>query len=58
MINPRRDSTGTDARIVRNGSWRQPSLFARANVQDPFNLLYQPERQFSHIKFHCAQNVR
>ena len=58
VINPRRDGTGTDARVVRGGSWRQPSFVARANVRDPFNLLYTSERRFSHIGFRCARSVR
>lgn len=58
VINPRRDGTGTDARIVRGGSWRQPTFVARSNVRDPFNLLYTPERRFSHIGFRCARGAR
>jgi formylglycine-generating enzyme required for sulfatase activity len=56
-INPRRDGSGTDARIVRGGSWRQPSFVARANVRDPFNLLYLPDRRFSHVGFRCARST-
>jgi len=57
VINPRRDGTGTDARVVRGGSWRQPTFVARANVRDPFNLLYQPDRRFSHVGFRCARST-
>jgi sulfatase modifying factor 1 len=57
-VNPRRDGTGTDARVVRGGSWRQPTFVARVNVRDPFNMLYTPERRFSHIGFRCARSIR
>lgn len=56
-INPRRDGTGTDTRVVRGGSWREPPFVARANVRDPFNSLYTPDRRFSHIGFRCARSV-
>ena len=46
-----------NARVVRGGSWRQPAFLARANVRDPFNLLYTPDRRFSHIGFRCARSM-
>jgi formylglycine-generating enzyme required for sulfatase activity len=57
VINPRRDPSGTDSRVyvVRGGSWRQPSFVARANVRDPFGMLYTPDRRFSHVGFRCAR---
>lgn len=59
-INPRRDPSPSEPRvyIVRGGSWRQPPFIARANVRDPFNVLYSPERRFSHIGFRCARSVK
>jgi formylglycine-generating enzyme required for sulfatase activity len=58
LINPRRDGTGTDARVVRGGSWRQPSFIARDNVRDPFGMVYLPDRRFSHVGFRCARTTR
>ena len=55
-INPRRDGSAGDARVVRGGSWRQPPFLARSNVRDPFNLLYEPARRFSHVGFRCARS--
>lgn len=57
-INPRRDGAPTDPRVVRGGSWRQPEFLGRANVRDPFNMLYVPTGRFSHIGFRCARTVR
>lgn len=34
--NPRRDGGIHDPRIVRGGSWRQPTFIARSNLRDPF----------------------
>ncbi|HTL32906.1 MAG TPA: formylglycine-generating enzyme family protein, partial [Kofleriaceae bacterium] len=56
-INPRRDGTDRDSRVVRGGSWRQPSFIARSNVRDPFGMVYQPNRRFSHVGFRCARNL-
>jgi ergothioneine biosynthesis protein EgtB len=58
LINPRRDGTGTDARVVRGGSWREPSFVARDNVRDPFGMVYLPDRRFSHVGFRCARSTR
>jgi formylglycine-generating enzyme required for sulfatase activity len=54
-INPRREGSDRDPRIVRGGSWRQPSFLARSNVRDPYNMYYDPSRRFSHIGFRCAR---
>jgi formylglycine-generating enzyme len=45
-------------RIVRGGSWRQPTFVARANLRDPFNRLYQQTQRFSHVGFRCARTLR
>jgi formylglycine-generating enzyme required for sulfatase activity len=60
VINPRRDPTSTETRVyvVRGGSWREPTFVARANVRDPFGLLYTPDRRFSHVGFRCARDAR
>ena len=56
-INPRRDGTDHDARVVRGGSWRQPSFVARSNLRDPFGLFYDPRKRFTHVGFRCARSV-
>ena len=56
-VNPRRDGSSTDARVVRGGSWRQPPFLAQSNVRDPYNVLYEPTRRFSHIGFRCARSL-
>lgn len=45
-------------RVVRGGSWRQPSFVARSNLRDPFNRLYQQNLRFSHVGFRCARSLR
>jgi formylglycine-generating enzyme len=57
-INPRRDGSPGDPKVVRVGSWRQPAFLGRANVRDPFNMLYVPDGRFSHIGFRCARSLR
>ena len=56
-INPRRDGNDLErARVVRGGSWRQPPIFSRTNVRDPFDMwLYELDRRFSYIGFRCAR---
>ncbi len=54
-INPLREGNDRDARVVRGGSWRQPSFIARSNVRDPYGLFYEPRRRYSHIGFRCAR---
>jgi formylglycine-generating enzyme required for sulfatase activity len=56
-INPKRDGTDRDVRVVRGGSWRQPTFISRSNVRDPFGPIYEPSRRFSHIGFRCARSV-
>ena len=56
-INPRRDGTDRDKRVVRGGSWRQPSFVARSNLRDPYNVFYDPARRYSHIGFRCARSL-
>ena len=56
-INPRRDGNANDPKVVRGGSWRQPAFLGRADVRDPYNVLYVPEGRFSHIGFRCARDL-
>jgi formylglycine-generating enzyme len=56
-INPVREGGVGDARVVRGGSWRQPSFLGRANLRDPYNLVYEARRRFSHIGFRCARTL-
>lgn len=57
-INPVREGTDRDLRVVRGGSWRQPSFVSRSNVRDPFGaFLYEPDRRFSHVGFRCARSL-
>ncbi|MEJ7600976.1 MAG: SUMF1/EgtB/PvdO family nonheme iron enzyme [Kofleriaceae bacterium] len=55
--NPRRDGGIHDPRIVRGGSWRQPTFIARSNLRDPFAKEYDPNRRFSHVGFRCARSI-
>jgi formylglycine-generating enzyme required for sulfatase activity len=54
-INPLREGADRDIRVVRGGSWRQPSFLSRSNVRDPYNMFYEPRRRFSHIGFRCVR---
>jgi formylglycine-generating enzyme required for sulfatase activity len=56
-INPLREGTHTNERVVRGGSWRQPTFIAKSNLRDPFNKEYDPKRRFSHIGFRCARST-
>lgn len=56
-INPKRDGIDRDVRVVRGGSWRQPTFVSRSNVRDPFGPFYDPGRRFSHVGFRCARSV-
>jgi formylglycine-generating enzyme required for sulfatase activity len=56
-INPKREGSDRDVRIVRGGSWRQPSFLGRANIRDPFGPIYEPNRRFSHVGFRCARSL-
>jgi formylglycine-generating enzyme required for sulfatase activity len=56
-INPHRDGRAGEPRVVRGGSWRQPAFLARANVRDPYNVLYVPDGRFTHIGFRCARSL-
>lgn len=56
-INPLREGSDRDTRVVRGGSWRQPSFVARSNVRDPYGLIYEPRRRFSHVGFRCARSL-
>jgi formylglycine-generating enzyme required for sulfatase activity len=57
-INPRRDTSSASApRVVRGGSWRQPTFIAKSNLRDPFNVLYEANRRFSHVGFRCVRSA-
>ena len=56
-INPKRDGNDRDVRIVRGGSWRQPSFLGRSNIRDPFGMIYEPTRRFSYVGFRCARSL-
>ncbi len=53
-VNPLRDGPTSEKRVVRGGSWREPTFVARANVRDPWNLIYDPNGRYAHIGFRCA----
>jgi formylglycine-generating enzyme len=53
--NPLRAGTLADPRVVRGGSWRQPSFLAKSNLRDPFNREYAPGARFTHVGFRCAR---
>ena len=56
--NPVREATSASTpRVVRGGSWRQPTFVAKSNLRDPFNSIYEANRRFSHIGFRCARGV-
>ena len=57
-VNPMRESpTPAGPRVVRGGSWRQPTFIAKSNLRDPFNSIYDANRRFSHVGFRCARGV-
>jgi len=56
-INPKREGSDRDSRVVRGGSWRQPSFIARSNLRDPYGIMYDPSRRFSHVGFRCARSL-
>ena len=55
-FDPERGSdTGTNvARVVRGGSWRQPTYLGRTEQRDPLNVAYLASRRFNYIGFRCA----
>ncbi|MDB4963654.1 MAG: hypothetical protein JWP01_3653 [Myxococcales bacterium] len=56
--NPLREGSATQTRVVRGGSWRQPSFVAKSNLRDPFNPYYDATQRFSHVGFRCARTLR
>jgi formylglycine-generating enzyme required for sulfatase activity len=54
VLDPYREGTTGEARVVRGGSWRQPAFLGRTDTRDPYNEIYLPDRRFSHIGFRCA----
>jgi sulfatase modifying factor 1 len=56
-VNPLREGT-TQTRVIRGGSWRQPTFVARSNLRDPFNPYYDATSRFSHVGFRCARSLR
>jgi formylglycine-generating enzyme required for sulfatase activity len=53
-INPFVEGGATDARVVRGGSWRQPTYLGRVDVRDPLGMVNFPSRRFSYVGFRCA----
>jgi len=53
-VDPFREGTIGSARVVRGGSWRQPSFLSRSDIRDPYNAIYVSNRRFSHVGFRCA----
>jgi sulfatase modifying factor 1 len=62
-VNPRREGTVNESRVVRGGSWRQPAFLAQTNLRDPFgmpvqgNRLYLPSQRYAHVGFRCARSL-
>ena len=58
-VNPFREGNDLErARVVRGGSWRQPAIFSRTNLRDPFDKwLYELDRRFSFVGFRCARAI-
>ena len=54
VLDPYREGSIGDARVVRGGSWRQPAFLGRADIRDPYNALYLSNRRFTHVGFRCA----
>lgn len=54
-INPVREGNDRDTRVVRGGSWRQPAFVSRSNTRDPYGVIYDPRRRFSHVGFRCVR---
>lgn len=56
-VNPLREGA-TQNRVIRGGSWRQPTFVARSNLRDPFNPYYEASGRYSHVGFRCARSLR
>lgn len=56
-INPVREGNDRDTRVVRGGSWRQPTFVGRSNVRDPYGVIYDARHRFSHVGFRCARSI-
>ncbi|MBA3461886.1 MAG: SUMF1/EgtB/PvdO family nonheme iron enzyme [Deltaproteobacteria bacterium] len=57
-INPLREGPLGQPRVIRGGSWRQPTFVAKSNLRDPFNPYYDATQRFSHVGFRCARTIR
>ncbi len=57
-VNPLREGSLSQPRVIRGGSWRQPTFVARSNLRDPFNPYYDATQRFSHVGFRCARTIR
>ncbi len=55
VIDPSRDGTIGDGRVVRGGSWRQPIEVARTNTRDPFQQYLQPNSRYPYIGMRCVR---
>jgi sulfatase modifying factor 1 len=57
-MNPVREGSAMQPRVVRGGSWRQPPFVAKSHLRDPFNVVYDATERYSHIGFRCARSLR
>lgn len=58
QVNPVREGPLAQNRVIRGGSWRQPTFVAKSNLRDPFNLMYDATQRYSHVGFRCARSLR
>ncbi|MEZ4360081.1 MAG: SUMF1/EgtB/PvdO family nonheme iron enzyme [Kofleriaceae bacterium] len=58
QMNPVREPSLFDARVVRGGSWRQTPQAARVDVRDLFSEEYLPNSRAPYIGFRCAWDRR
>ena len=58
LVNPVREGALTQQRVIRGGSWRQPTFVAKSNLRDPFNPYYDATQRFSHVGMRCARTIR
>jgi formylglycine-generating enzyme len=57
-INPLRSSTlGSEAHVVRGGSWAQPPYLGRSAARDPVNVDYVGDRRLPFVGFRCARSL-
>jgi sulfatase modifying factor 1 len=57
-FNPvRTTSLGSEAHVVRGGSWAQPPYLGRAAARDPVNVDYIGDRRLPYVGFRCARSL-